>query len=147
MLRQGKGATHFRTKVQNSVTILANRVTLCVFATKQRIRSENKQKNTNDDDDYAFVMCNEPHSNSMWKWIVDSGASKHISSHKAVFDMYKVITPHNVHLDDNNIVQAIEMESIVVEALLKGKINQIRIKMYPNCMPICFQWANLCRTV
>ena len=84
-------------------------------------------------------MCNEPHSHSMCKWIVDSGASKHISSHKAVFDMYEVITPHNVHLDDNNIVQAIEMESIVVEALLKGKINQIRIKMYPNCMPICFQ--------
>lgn len=38
-----KAASHFRAKVQNHVSIVANRATLRVFATKQT-RSENKQR-------------------------------------------------------------------------------------------------------
>ena len=55
-------------------------------------------------------------------------ASKHTTLHKSKFDTYKVITPSNVHLVDNNIVQAIRMGSIVIESSLKYQINHIRIK-------------------
>ena len=60
--------------------------------------------------------------------------------HKATFDMYEVITPCNVHLDENNIVQAIGMGSIIMKAIWKGKINQINMKnvlhipkLHANC--------------
>jgi hypothetical protein len=42
--------------------------------------------------------------------------------------MYEVITLRNIYLDDNSVVQAFGMESIVVEAILEDKINQICIK-------------------
>ena len=60
-------------------------------------------KNANDDNDYAFLMDNEIHFKSMCKWNMNMGAFKHITSHIAACDTYKVITPRNVHLDDNNI--------------------------------------------
>lgn len=48
--------------------------------------------------------------------------------YKVAFDTYEIITPHNVRLDDNNIVQTIWMRSIVVKSILESKINQIHIK-------------------
>ena len=51
------------------------------------------------------------------------GASKHMTSHRATSNTYEVIIPRNVHLDDNNVVDAIRMESIIMEAIVKGDIN------------------------
>ena len=64
----------------------------------------------------------------MCKWIMDLGASKHMTSHKATFDTYELITPCNVHFGDNSVIQTIGIRSIVVEAILEGKNNQICIK-------------------
>lgn len=64
----------------------------------------------------------------MCKWIMDLTVSKHINSYKAAFDTYEIITPYNVHLNDNNVIQAIKMDTIIVESILKGKIKHIRIK-------------------
>lgn len=55
-------------------------------------------------------------------------AFKHIPMHRAAFDKYEIIALRNVHLGDNNIIQAIGMGSITIETLLKDKINRIRIK-------------------
>ena len=41
-------------------------------------------------------MHNEIHFKSMYKWIMDSGASKHMTLHKAAFDTYEVIIPRNM---------------------------------------------------
>lgn len=57
-----------------------------------------------DDDNYAFVMQNETHFNSVCKCIMDLGASKQMALHRTAFDTYEVITLCNVHLGDNNIV-------------------------------------------
>lgn len=57
-----------------------------------------------DDDDYAFVMWNEAHPKSVCKWIMGSGASKHMTLYRATFHTYEVIFPRNVHLDANSIV-------------------------------------------
>ena len=81
-----------------------------------------------DNDDYAFVVRNEAHSKSMYRWIIDSEASKHMTSYKAAIDTYEVIISRNVHLDDDSVVQAIKIKCIVVEAIFKGKIHQTRIK-------------------
>lgn len=48
--------------------------------------------------------------------------------YRAAFDTYEVIALHDVHLDDNNIVQTTRLGSIVVEAIVKGNINQMYIK-------------------
>ena len=51
-----------------------------------------------------------------------------MNSRRITFNTYEVITPHNVHLDDNSIVQAIGIGSIVVITILEHRINQIHIK-------------------
>lgn len=86
------------------------------FATKQNIRSE---KNAKDNVDYAFVMRNGTHSRNVYKCIMDLRASKHMTLYRAAFDMYEVITPHNVRLGDNNIVQAIRIKYVVVKNNIK----------------------------
>ena len=98
------------------------------FCYKAKNKEQKQTKNTKDNDDHAFVMHNEAHSTSICKWIMNSGASKYTTWQSVVFDTYDVITSRNVHLSDNNIVQVIGMRSIVVESILKDKINQICIK-------------------
>ena len=85
--------------------------------------------NVRDNNDYTFIMRDGTHSKSVYKWIMNLGASKHITLHKTAFNIYEIIILYNMYLDDNNIVEAIEMGSIIVEAIVEGKINQIRIKV------------------
>ena len=94
----------------------------------------------NDDDDYAFIIRNETHSKRLYKWIMDLDASKYMTLHKAAFDTYEVIIARNVHLGDNNVVQAIEIGSIVMEVILEYKITKFVSKMYftyQNYISIC----------
>jgi CTP:phosphocholine cytidylyltransferase-like protein len=47
--------------------------------------------------EHAFAS-NDGDDNTMAKWIMDSGATKHMSPHRAAFQTYKVISPpRNVH--------------------------------------------------
>ena len=59
---------------------------------------------------------------------MDLGAIKPMTSYMTTFDTYVVIAPSNVYLGDNNVVEAIEMGSIVVETFVRSKINRICIK-------------------
>ena len=83
-----------------------------------------KHENEKDDDNYVFIMRNGTHSKSVCKWIMDSWATIHIPSHRAVFDTYEIIASHNVHLGDDSVVKALGMESIVMEVIVRGKINR-----------------------
>lgn len=72
---------------------------------------------------------------------MDSGASKHIISHKNVFLTSEVITPCNVHLDDTNAIKVIGMGSNIVNSTWKVRIiNQIRIEGVLHVPKLC---ANL----
>ena len=84
-------------------------------------------KNVKNDDDYAFVLRSETQSNNVYKWITYLEPIKHMILHRVTFDMYDAITLHNVHLDDNSIVKAIGMIFIIMEVMLKCKIDQICI--------------------
>lgn len=56
------------------------------------------------------------------------GATKHMTLHRATFDTYEIIAPHNVHLGDDSVVEVIGMESNVVEAIMRNDINRFCIK-------------------
>lgn len=68
-------------------------------------------------DNYTFLICYGVHFKSMCKRIMDLGVFKHITLHKATFDTYEVTAPRNLHLDNNNVVEAITIDSIVLEAI------------------------------
>jgi transposase InsO family protein len=55
---------------------------------------------------------------------------RNLSTDPIVFniDMYEVIPTRNVHMGDDSIVEAIGMGSILVEVMVKGQTNRIRIK-------------------
>ena len=52
---------------------------------------------------------------------MDLDAIKHMTLHKATLDMCKIITSRNLHLDDNNVVQAIGIGFIIVKQSRKVK--------------------------
>ena len=91
----------------------------------------NEKENANhakENDDYAFSTQDGPHSKSMCKWILDSGATKHMTPHRAAFDTYEVIPSRNVHLGDDSVVDAVGVGSIVVEVLVRGRSKKMTIK-------------------
>ena len=45
-------------------------------------------------------------------------APKHMTSHRTVFDTYKVIIPHNICLDNKSIMKAIKPSSVVIEVMV-----------------------------
>ena len=60
--------------------------------------------------------------------------------HKVALDTYKIIASRNVYLDDDGIIEIIEMDSIVVEILMRYKIKTIYIK---NALHVSKLQANL----
>lgn len=61
-------------------------------------------KNTKNNDDDAFVIRNRAYSKSIYKWIMNLKAIKHMILHRAVIDMYKMIALHNIYLDDDSVI-------------------------------------------
>jgi len=131
MLRQGKAGNSFpRQGGQGARTCFycGKPGHIARFCYKAKNKERENAKNAKDDDDYAFAARHGAHSRSASKWIMDSGATKHMTSHRAAFDTYEVIAPRNVHLGDDSVVEAVGMGSIVVEVITRGKMNRIRIK-------------------
>ena len=60
---------------------------------------------------------------------MDNGfrSNKHMTSHRLAFDTYEVLTSRSVHLGDDSILEAIGIGSIVVEVMVRDKIDKIRI--------------------
>lgn len=48
--------------------------------------------------------------------------------YRATFDKYEEIAPRNVYLSVDKIIEAIDMRSIIVKNIVRGKINRIPIK-------------------
>lgn len=71
--------------------------------------------NTKEDNDYTCATQHEAYPKVMYKWIVDLGIAKHMTSYMTTFNTHEVIAPFNIYLDDDNAVKMIKMDSIVVE--------------------------------
>lgn len=72
-----------------------------------------------------FVVQHGPHLRT---WIVDSKATNYMTFHRMAFDTYEIIAPGNAYLDNDIVLEVIRMCSIVIEALVWGKIKKIHIK-------------------
>lgn len=51
-----------------------------------------------------------------------------MTSCQVAFDKYKKFFLHNIYLGDDSIVKVIEMAFVVIEVMVKGKINFFCIK-------------------
>ena len=80
-------------------------------------------------DDVAFSYATQQrvHLKSVCKCIVDSGATKYMTSHRAAFDTYEVISQRKVRLDDNSVAEAIGMGSTIIGAKMRGIRNKVCI--------------------
>lgn len=61
------------------------------------------------------------------RWIVDSGASQHMTQYKAFFNMYKPISGCKEFKGDNSTVETIRKGSILVETRMNGHVRSIRM--------------------
>jgi hypothetical protein len=78
-------------------------------------------------DEYAFVMRDGASNIPATRWIVDSGASQHMTPHKHFFDTYEAISARKVFMGDNGMVEAVGKGSILVETCVKGRQRSIRM--------------------
>src|SRR5450631_1333284 len=94
-------------------------------------------------DDFAFVVRDGVSKTSAIRWIVDSGASQHMTPHKHFFDTYEPVTGRKVFMGDNGMVEAVGKGSLLVETRVKGRVRSIRMhdvlhvpKMHSNLLSV-----------
>lgn len=82
----------------------------------ERYRSHRANVAQNDDDgDYLFsVGWSKSADNAEEVWLVDSGATQHMTCSKKFMTNYKVFSPIDVHLADDGVVQAIGCGDIMM---------------------------------
>lgn len=66
-----------------------------------------------DKDKFAFAIQHEAYLRSVCKWIMDVGATKHMTLYRVGFNTYEVISPHYEFLIDGWVAKAIGMGFIV----------------------------------
>ncbi len=122
MSMQGKGGTTSTRKDTKTCYYCGKPSHIARFCFKAKNNNKEKENanKAKDDDDYAFAIKDGDHCKAICKWIMDSGATKHMTPHRAAFDMYEVIPTRNVHMGDDSTVEAIGMGSILVEVMVKG---------------------------
>ncbi len=128
---QGRGGTTSTRKDTKTCYYCGKPGHIARFCFKAKNNNNKETENANkakDDDDYSFATKDGDHFKAICKWIMHSGATKHMTPHRATFDTYEVIPTRNVHMGDDSIVEAIRMGSILVEVMVKGRTKKIRIK-------------------
>ena len=87
-------------------------------AERQRPQRANIAQSNDDSGDYLFsvgeVACT---AKSSYVWLVDSGATQHMTYSKEFMKNYKKILPVNVHLADDRVVQAVATGDIVMSMM------------------------------
>jgi hypothetical protein len=85
-------------------------------------------KNTKEDNDSTCATQHEAYSKVMYKWIIDLGIAKHMTSHMITFNTHEVIASLNTYLDDDSVMKMMRMDFILVKVLMGVKIKKINIK-------------------
>ena len=85
-------------------------------ADRQRPQRANVVRNQDDDSgDFLFTFGNVSSSEfNNTTWLIDSGATQHMSYSKEFMVNYKTIDPVNVHLADDGVVEAIGSDDVVM---------------------------------
>jgi hypothetical protein len=53
--------------------------------------------NVNNDNNYAFAMQHKAFSKTMYKWIMNWGVTKYMTSQRMVYATCKVVAPRNIN--------------------------------------------------
>ena len=84
-------------------------------AERQRSQRANFARSNDEQGDYLFsvggIACS---AESRCVWLVDSGATQHMTFSKEFMKNYKKINPVDVHLADDGVVQAVGMGDIIM---------------------------------
>ena len=80
------------------------------------------------EEDQAFVASHGDVESMRDDWIVDSGATTHMSPHRADFDTFESTSPRKVFMGDDSVLQAIGRGSILVDTKVGGCTKRIRFK-------------------
>jgi len=98
--------------------------------------------NIREEVDFEFTIQDGVYSKTICKCIMYSGTTIHMTPHWAIFNTFEGIASQNAHLDDDSIVEASEMDSIVVDVMVKDKTKKLlESRMSSMCLngkPICF---------
>ena len=95
---------------------------------KPKKESANKATVVEVEDEFAFAASDGYDDRNILKWIIDSGATQHMTPNRQAFLTYQPISNRKVFLGDNGMVEAIGMGCIVVEVMVKGVLRKIRIQ-------------------
>ena len=90
------------------------------------------------DDVVTFVACDDDGlmladqtgpSKSNTSWILDSGASAHMTAHRSWFSSYRTLaTPRKIHLGDDGVIDGIGIGTIIVRVRVSDRTSIIRIE-------------------
>jgi len=78
--------------------------------------------------DSVFMAADGAPTTHISKWIVDSGATQHMTPHRYAFDTYESISGRKVFMGDNGMVEAVGKGSIVVESNVEGHARRIVVQ-------------------
>ena len=128
--RQGKGSTS-NSKNEPRVCFICGKsghIARHCWHKKDNVKNNaNNAKVEDAKEDHLFVVGDGACNTSMHKWLIDSGATQHMTFHKEAFDSYESISHRKVYLGDNGVVEAIGKGSMLVETCVDNKVKRIRI--------------------
>ena len=79
-----------------------------------------------DDDDHVFMASHSACATKSCDWIMDSGATTHMSPNRSDFDTFESISARKVYMGDDTVLQAIGRGSIVVKTVARDNTKRIR---------------------
>ncbi len=106
---------------------------LCFYCKKPRYfvrhylkkKSDEKEKFNQacEDHEQLFVASLSANDHTTYDWIVDSGATQHMTFQQEWFTMYEHISPRRVFMGDDTVLEAIGKGNIKATMQAKGKMS------------------------
>ncbi len=80
-----------------------------------------------EDHEQMFVVALSANDHTKYDWIVDSGATQHMTFEQKWFTMYKCISPMRVFMGDDTVLEAIGKGNIKATMQVGGKLTHATI--------------------
>lgn len=90
--------------------------------------SAHQASKVEDEEDFAFATHGGGEKADMFTWIVDSGATQHMTSHRDAFHTYQSVVGKKIYMGDNGMVEALGIGEVHVEVQDKGQPKRITIR-------------------
>lgn len=154
---EGEGTPRWRchnycgTSRQSRQSILTQNIKICYdcgklghitcFCYKAKNNNKDNANNTKDGDDHTFARQHIVHSKAMYKFIMDLGASNHMTSHSTLRYLLHAMS---IWVTIASWKQ-FELVLLLLKWWWKVKSKQFVSRLFftcPSCKQICFRWAS-----